>query len=70
MKRSFEPKIIVCCVIIVVGTYILSRSWSMTIGVALLLYALDALLTAWVKKKDEQYYGKKRQEEQEDGETH
>lgn len=70
MKRSFEPKIIVCCVIIVVGTYILSRSWSMTIGVALLLYALNALLTAWVKKKDEQYYGKKKQEEQEDGETH
>ena len=70
MKRSLEPKIIVCCVIIVVGTYILSRSWSMTIGVALLLYALDALLTAWVKKKDEQYYGKKKQEEQEDGETH
>lgn len=70
MKRSFEPKIIVCCVIIVVGTYILSRSWSMTIGVALLLYALDALLTAWVKKKDEQYYGKKKQEKQEDGETH
>ena len=70
MKRSFEPKIIVCCVIIVVGTYILSRSWSMTIGVALLLYALDALLTAWVKKKDEQDYGKKKQEEQEDGETH
>lgn len=70
MKRSFEPKIIFCCVIIVVGTYILSRSWSMTIGVALLLYALDALLTAWVKKKDEQYYGKKKQEEQEDGETH
>lgn len=70
MKRSFEPKIIVCCVIIVVGTYILSRSWSMTIGVALLLYALDALLTAWVKKKDEQYYGNKKQEEQEDGETH
>ena len=70
MKRSFEPKIIVCCVIIVVGTYILSRSWSMTIGVALLLYALDALLTAWVKKNDEQYYGKKKQEEQEDGETH
>lgn len=67
MKRSFEPKIIVCCVIIVVGTYILSRSWSMTIGVALLLYALDALLTAWVKK-DEQYYGKK--ESEEDGETH
>lgn len=31
----------------------------MTIGVALLLYALDALLTAWVKKKDEQYYGKR-----------
>lgn len=70
MKRSFEPKIIVCCVIIVVGTYILSRSWSMTVGVALLLYALDALLTAWVKKKDEQYYRKKKQEEQEDGETH
>ncbi|WP_302948729.1 hypothetical protein [Leyella stercorea] len=70
MKRSFEPKIIVCCIIIVVGTYILSRSWSMTVGVALLLYALDALLTAWVKKKDEQYYGKKKQEEQEDGETH
>ena len=68
MKRSFEPKIIVCCVIIVVGTYILSCSWSMTIGVALLLYALDALLTAWVKKKDEQYYGKK--ESEEDGETH
>ena len=67
MKRSFEPKIIVCCVIIVVGTYKLSRSWSMTIGVALLLYALDALLTAWVKKKDEQYYGKKKEE---DGETH
>lgn len=70
MKRSFEPKIIVCCIIIVVGTYILSRSWSMTVGVALLLYALDALLTAWVKKKDEQYYGKKKQEEQEDGKTH
>lgn len=31
----------------------------MTIGVALLLYALDAYLTAWVKKKDEQYYGKR-----------
>lgn len=42
----------------------------MTIGVGLLLYALDALLTAWVKMKDEQYYGKKKQEEQEDGETH
>lgn len=39
----------------------------MTIGVALLLYALDAYLTAWVKKKDEQYYGKKKEE---DGETH
>ena len=63
-----EKKIIVCCAIIVAGTYILSRSWSMTIGVALLLYALDAYLTAWVKKKDEQYYGKKKKEE--DGETH
>lgn len=31
----------------------------MTIGVGLLLYALDAYLTAWVKKKDEQYYGKR-----------
>lgn len=37
----------------------------MTIGVALLLYALDALLTAWVKKKDEQYYGKKNQKKME-----
>lgn len=63
-----EKKIIVCCAIIVAGTYILSHSWSMTIGVALLLYALDAYLTAWVKKMDEQYYGKKKKEE--DGETY
>lgn len=68
MKRLFEPKIIVCCIIIVVGTYFITHSWAFTIGVAFLLYALDALLTAWVKKKDEQYYGKK-EKENEDGET-
>lgn len=60
-----EKKIIVCCAIIVAGTYILSHSWSMTIGVALLLYALDAYLTAWVKKKDEQYYGKRKRKKME-----
>lgn len=69
MKRLFEPKIIVCCVIIVVGTYLITHSWPITIGVALLLYVLDALLTAWVKKKDEQYYGKK-EKENNNGETH
>lgn len=69
MKRLFEPKIIVCCVIIVVGTYLITHSWSITIGVALLLYVLDALLTAWVRKNDEQYYGKK-EKENNNGETH
>ncbi len=68
MKRLLNIKILVCFVIIVVGTYALTGSIAITAGVAILMFVADTLVGAWADKKDKQYFGTK--ETDQDGETH
>lgn len=58
MFKDISIKILVSCIIICVGTYILTKSLSITAGVAILLYCIDRLLSAWVEKKERQYFHK------------
>lgn len=58
MFKNISIKILVSCIIICVGTYILTKSISITAGVAILLYCMDRLLSAWVEKKEHQYFHK------------
>lgn len=58
MFKNISIKILVSCIIICVGTYILTQSISITAGVAILLYCMDRLLSAWVEKKERQYFHK------------
>ncbi len=58
MKRFRNVKILLLFVIIVVGTLALTSSWSITLGVAILMIVIDKVVGAWADKKDEQYFGK------------
>ena len=58
MFKNISIEILVSCIIICVGTYILTKSISITAGVAILLYCMDRLLSAWVEKKERQYFYK------------
>lgn len=58
MFKNISIKILVSCIIICVGTYILTKSISITAGVAILLYCMERLLSAWVEKKERQYFHK------------
>lgn len=69
MNRPFDLKSIVSIVIVAIGTRLLTDSWAIAAGVALLLYVLDSVLYTWAAKKNEQYYDKK-EKENENGETH
>ena len=69
MNRPFDLKAIVSIVIVAIGTRLLTDSWAIAVGVALLLYVLDSVLYTWAAKKNEQYYDKK-EKENENGETH
>ena len=68
MKRPFDLKAVVSIAIVAIGTRLLTDSWAIAVGVAILLYIIDSVLYAWAAKKNEQYYGKK-EKENEDGET-
>lgn len=57
MKRSFDIKSFVCIAIVVVGAYLLTHSWAIALGVAILLYVLDSCLYVWAEKKNRQYSG-------------
>ena len=67
MKRLLNIKILVCFLIIVVGTYLLTDSLAIAAGVAILMLVVDTLVGAWADKKDKQYFGTK--ETDQDGET-
>jgi ABC-type transport system involved in cytochrome bd biosynthesis fused ATPase/permease subunit len=60
MKRYLNVKILSLFVIIAVGTYALTSSWSIMLGVAILMVVADRVVGAWADKKDEQYFGKKK----------
>lgn len=49
-------KILVCLIIICVGTYVLTSSVAITAGVAILMYVMDRVVKAWADKKDQQYF--------------
>ena len=49
-------KIIVLFVIICGGTYALTKSLSITAGVAILLYVADSLLAVWADRKNREYF--------------
>ena len=59
MKRFRNIKILSLFVIIAVGTFALTSSWSITLGVAILMVVGDQVVGRWADKKDEQYFGKK-----------
>lgn len=56
MKRLLRVKILVLLAIICVGTYMLTGSVAITIGVAILMYVLDSIVGAWADKKDKEYF--------------
>ena len=51
-----RPKILICLIIICVGTYMLTSSMAITAGVAILMYVLDRIVKGWADKKDQQYF--------------
>ena len=63
MKRFLNIKILLLLVIICVGTYALTHSWSITAGVVILMVVADKLVGAWADKKDDEYFGKKANDE-------
>ena len=65
LKRQLNIKILVLSIIICGGTYILTKSLSITAGVAILLFVINTLLDQWVDKKEKQYFHK----DQDNGET-
>ena len=65
LKRQLNIKILVLSIIISGGTYILTKSLSITAGVAILLFVINTLLDQWVDKKEKQYFHK----DQDNGET-
>lgn len=65
LKRQLNIKILVLSIIICGGTYILTKSLSITAGVAILLFVINTLLDQWADKKEKQYFHK----DQDNGET-
>lgn len=65
MKRLLNLKILVLFIIICCGTYALSKSLCLTIGIAILMLVLDNIIGAWADKKDKEYFYK----DEENGET-
>lgn len=67
MERFKNIKILVCLIIICVGTYLLTSSLAITAGVAILMYVVDTLVGAWADKKDREYFYK--DQDTDDGKT-
>ena len=65
MKRLLNIKILVLFIVICVGTYALTESFSIAAGVAILMFVVDYLVGVWADKKDKQYFYK----DQDNGET-
>ena len=65
LKRQLNIKILVLSIIIIGGTYILTKSLCITAGVAILLFVINTLFDQWVDKKEKQYFHK----DQDNGET-
>lgn len=59
MKRFLNIKILLLLIVICVGTYALTSSWSITLGVVILMVVADRVVGAWADRKDRQYFGKK-----------
>ena len=66
MKRLLNLKILVLFIIICVGTYALTTSLSITVGVIILMFVIDSLVGVWANKKDKQYFYRNRDD---NGET-
>lgn len=59
MKRLLRPKILVLFIIICGGTYALTSSVAIAVGVAILMIVADWLVGNWADRKDNEYfYGK------------
>ena len=68
MKRLFNIKVIVLLAIIAGGTYVLTDSLPITAGVAILAFAVDALIGNWLDRMSERYFAQKKTDN--NGETH
>lgn len=69
MKRLMDVKVLIFLTIICVGTYFITFSFALTVGVAILALVIDNVYTTWLDKKEKQYLQKfeknKSEEEQE-----
>lgn len=69
MKRLMDVKVLIFLTIICVGTYFITFSFAVTVGVAILAVVIDNIYTTWLDKKEKQYLQKfeknKSEEEQE-----
>lgn len=69
MKRLMDVKVLIFLTIICVGTYFITFSFALTVGVAILALVIDNIYTTWLDKKEKQYLQKfeknKSEEEQE-----
>lgn len=59
MKRFLTIKMLSLFVIICGGTYLLTKSVSITAGVMILMIVADKVVGAWADKKDHEYFDKK-----------
>lgn len=53
MKDLLTLKYLIRFAIIVVGLYLLTRSWSFALGILCLLIALDRIFVLWIKRREE-----------------
>lgn len=58
MKRYLSIKILSLFVIICGGTYLLTKSVSITVGVMILMVVADKVVGAWADRKDHEYFDK------------
>lgn len=58
MKRFLTIKMLSLFVIICGGTYLLTKSVSITAGVMILMVVADKVVGAWADKKDHEYFDK------------
>lgn len=58
MKRFLTIKMLSLFVIICGGTYLLTKSISITAGVMILMVVADKVVGAWADKKDHEYFDK------------
>lgn len=69
MKRLMDVKVLIFLTIICVGTYFITFTFALTVGVAILALVIDNIYTTWLDKKEKQYLQKfeknKSEEEQE-----